>query len=91
MSENAADQILGKVLELVRERAKLLGPEETLDPDRPFVELGVDSFGLIDLLGAIDDGFGVFIPDTLLQETFRSAASVAGTIERLLAERQNIG
>jgi len=87
-SGNATDLVLGKVMLLVRERATLLGVGEELDPDRPFVELGVDSFGLIDLLGAIDDSFGVFIPDNLLvQETFRSTASLAATIERLLADR----
>jgi acyl carrier protein len=85
-----ADQVLDRVVELVRQVSAFVDPTTELDPGLPLKELGVDSFGLVDLLSKVEDEFGVLIPDELLgPETFQSAAALTATVLPLLASDQH--
>lgn len=47
-----------------------------IDPDTKLIALGLDSFAMIDLAVAIEDSFGVRIPDEAVEQ-FRTAGDVA--------------
>lgn len=79
------DHVLAQVVELIRDSAKLLDPDETLPPDRELMDLGIDSFGLLELITSIELAFDIEIPDEMLtRETFQSASSVAQAVRQLL-------
>jgi acyl carrier protein len=66
--------------------AKFVEPGEVSDADRPLIDLGVDSFALVDLLARIEEEFAIAIPDELLvAETFHSAGSLADAVLSLCA------
>lgn len=80
------DQILARVVDLVRRNAKLLEPGEELPADRELMEVGVDSFGLLELITDLEVEFDIAIPDELLtRETFQSASSVTRAVHGILA------
>ena len=79
-------QTRARVVELIRRGAKLLDPDEELPGDRELMELGMDSFGLLELITDLELEFDILIPDEMLtRETFRSASSVTRAVRDLLA------
>jgi len=80
------DHIVVKVTDLIRRSAKLLEPGEELPPDQELLEMGVDSFGLLELITNIELEFDIAIPDEMLtRETFLSASSVTQAVRHILA------
>lgn len=59
--------------------------EEPITADSRLRELGLDSMRAIELLFALEDGFGVSLPDEALSEaTFATAGSLWGVVAELL-------
>jgi len=72
------EKLLQKIIDMIRKCARLLDPDEPIWPERPLREVGVDSFGLVDLLVMLEDGFDIILPDDqLTPEMFESAATIA--------------
>ena len=71
---------------LVRPHLRLLNADAPLDHDANLGELGLDSLASIDLLGQIEEEFGIMVPDESLDEnTFTSVRSLTGVVSELLA------
>jgi len=79
------NQIQARVVDLIRRSAKLLEPGEELPGDRELMEVGVDSFGLLELITNLELEFDIAIPDDMLtRETFQSASSVTRAVRDIL-------
>jgi acyl carrier protein len=75
------DDILLRVTEVITRSAKLLEPGEELAPQQELLDVGIDSFGLLEIITEIEIEFDIVIPDEMLtRETFRSAHSVAEAV-----------
>jgi acyl carrier protein len=64
--------------------AAACGPGVALEPDTEFLQAGyIDSFAIIEMVGALEAEFGVAIaPEALTQENFATIASIAALIAR---------
>ncbi len=71
---------LEKVCSIVTERFELSDLE--LSADTTWEEIGADSIDLVDLIAAVEDSFGISIPDEAI-ENLRSIGDVAAYIENL--------
>ncbi|WP_329066104.1 acyl carrier protein [Streptomyces sp. NBC_01429] len=70
--------------ELLTPFLKFLGDRE-IAPDAPLRELGLDSMQAIELLFAIEDTFGVTLPDDdMNDETFATARSLWAVVSAAL-------
>lgn len=70
-------------------RTHLVAADLAFGPDTPFTELGVDSFGLVELLLFTEDAFGVQVPDAAMtHENLTSLASLARCIAGLAGSAQ---
>jgi acyl carrier protein len=56
-----------------------------IDPDTPFLLDGlVDSFAVIQIVGRLEDAFGIAIePEDLTQDNFATVARIAALVERV--------
>lgn len=73
-----------KFEEILRPYLPFLSPEEQLTEDLQLRDVGLDSLGTVELLGLLEDGFGVrFDVDALTMETFETPAVLWKTIESL--------
>ncbi|MEV4816023.1 phosphopantetheine-binding protein [Micromonospora tulbaghiae] len=71
--------------ELLRPFLKFAGPDEITEESR-LRDLGLDSMREIELLFAIEDTFGVSVPDDkLVDSTFATAGGLWGVVEELRA------
>jgi acyl carrier protein len=59
---------------------------ETITPESTFVELNIDSLDGLQLVFALEEEFGVDIPDDAAKE-FRSVGEVARGLEMVLAKK----
>lgn len=58
---------------------------DALTPDAELAALGLDSMGVVELLGDLEETFGLELPDELLtEETFATAGSLWTTVSGLL-------
>jgi acyl carrier protein len=72
--------------EVLRGFLPFLGPDEALETDARLRDLGLDSMGTVELLGALEAGFGVrFVDDALSLETFATPEVLWRTLSRLTA------
>ena len=71
---------LEKVCSIVNERFELSDLE--LSGDTTWEEIGADSIDLVDLISAVEDTFGISIPDEAI-ENLRSIGDVASYIDSL--------
>lgn len=71
---------LEKVCSIVSERFELSDLE--LSGDTTWEEIGADSIDLVDLISAVEDAFGISIPDEAI-ENLRSIGDVASYIDAL--------
>lgn len=73
---------LEKLEGIVRPHLKFLKAEEALGPDRDLGELGLDSMASIDLLLALEEGFGIAIDDEQLTEnSFATLEEIVKLVE----------
>lgn len=73
--------ILERVIRVIAEAQRI--PIETIRPEDTFAELNIDSLDGINIVFAIENEFGISIPDEGAK-SLRSVADVAAGVERLL-------
>jgi acyl carrier protein len=67
--------------------------DHTLTPETTLASLAIDSLGVIELIFAIEDAFGVTVPDNDpgMARDFGTLAELGGYIDRLIAARDAPG
>lgn len=80
MPENVAD----RVIRVITKTQKL--PDGRVAASSTFKELGIDSLDGLNILFAIEEEFGLSVPDDAAME-FKSVSDVVAGIERLLADK----
>lgn len=80
MPETVAD----RVIRVITKTQKL--PDGRVAASSTFKELGIDSLDGLNILFAIEEEFGLSVPDDAAME-FKSVPEVVAGIERLLADR----
>lgn len=73
------DAILAKVIEVVEDTLSL-GEDVTLDEGTNLKDLGADSFDLLELVTALEDEFGVQMPDDAVGEIVTVGQVVDGIV-----------
>ena len=81
------EDIQRQVIEIVARKKKLTADAVTLDST--FSALGIDSLDAADLLFAVEDAFGVLVPDDAAQ-SMRTVGEVVEGVRRLIAERPSV-
>ena len=71
---------LEKVCSIVNERFELSDLE--LSEDTTWEEIGADSIDLVDLIAAVEDAFGISIPDEAI-ENLKSIGDVVSYVDSL--------
>lgn len=71
---------LEKVCSIVNERFEL--SDLNLTEDTTWDEIGADSIDLVDLISAVEDAFGISIPDEAI-ENLKTIGDVAAYIDNL--------
>lgn len=71
---------LEKVCSIVNERFEL--SDLVLSEDTTWEEIGADSIDLVDLIAAVEDAFGISIPDEAI-ENLKSLGDVASYVDSL--------
>jgi acyl carrier protein len=72
---------------VLRPHLKRLDPDERITPQLDLRSTGLDSLGLVELLVAVEDTFGVEFPDELLTaHTFRTPATLWAAVANLRTE-----
>ena len=71
---------LEKVCSIVNERFEL--SDLDLSEDTTWEEIGADSIDLVDLIAAVEDAFGISIPDEAI-ENLKSLGDVASYVDSL--------
>jgi nodulation protein F len=70
---------------LLRRHLPEAGPDRPLSTDARLFDLGLDSFGTVELLVALEHTFDVLLPDeALTEETFFTAGSLWQVVSGLL-------
>jgi acyl carrier protein len=81
--------ITDKVRTILKAHGNLSADSATLADNDDLYEAGLSSFATVQLMLALEDEFGVEIPEKLLnRRTFASIAAIAGVIETLGAARR---
>lgn len=76
------DELLHEVVKIVAAVAGV--PEDEVDPDRKLqLDLGIDSLGLVDLVGRLEVRFAVSLPESAVAE-LRTVRDAAGVVEAAL-------
>ena len=87
MNPLAPDAITEKIHAALRPHLRLLEPDQPIPPATDLGQLGLDSMGAIDLLLALEQAFGVKVPDSLLTaETFETAAALEQAVRPLVQQ-----
>lgn len=77
---------------MLRSHARFIAADADITADMPLASLGVDSLGLIELVGQIEDQFDLEIPaEQITPETFATPASIMHLLHQIdpkLAESQ---
>lgn len=75
----------GKFESTLRAFLPFLDATEALTPEMSLRDLGLDSMGMVELLAALEDGYGVrFRDEYLTMETFATPAVLWGTLTILV-------
>ncbi|MET7339330.1 phosphopantetheine-binding protein [Nonomuraea sp. NPDC005650] len=70
--------------EILRQHLPFLPADEKLQEDLRLTDFGLDSLGIVQLLGALEDAYGVrFLDDALTPETFQTPAVLWKTLDRI--------
>ena len=68
-------------------RTNLVGEGVTVEPGTPFEKLGLDSFGLIEIILFIERQFGIALPDKeLTKENLFSADTLAACVRKFSSQ-----
>ncbi len=63
-------------------------PSDTIADGEDLFALGLDSFGLVDLMVAIETEFGLEFPEAMLKrDTFKTVHNLAQAVSQLLEQR----
>lgn len=74
--------ILGRVIRVIAETQRI--PAEGIKAESTFQELNIDSLDGIQIVFAIENEFGINVPDDAAK-SIRSVADLANGVERLVA------
>jgi len=70
--------------DLLREYLPFLSSDEPLTPDTDLRDAGLDSLGTVELLGLLEEAYGVrFVDEALNLDTFATPGSLWGTLSRM--------
>ncbi|MGN9843372.1 phosphopantetheine-binding protein [Nonomuraea sp. H19] len=70
--------------EILRQHLPFLPADQKLQEDITLMDFGLDSLGIVQLLGALEDTYGVrFRDDALTSETFQNPAVLWKTLGRI--------
>jgi len=72
-----------RIIALIHEQKTL--PEDAIGLDTPLAEAGIDSLDALNILFAIEDEYGVTIPDEDARSV-RTPSDIVAAVERLLSE-----
>ncbi|MET0660483.1 MAG: acyl carrier protein [Steroidobacteraceae bacterium] len=76
-----------RVRRIVGDHGKLTTDASRLSTDADLYELGLTSFATVQLMLALEEEFGVEMPDTLMnRRTFQSIGAMAGAMASLLPQ-----
>ncbi|MEU7426163.1 phosphopantetheine-binding protein [Streptomyces sp. NPDC040750] len=71
--------------EILRPFLPFLPPREELTPDTGLRDLGLDSLGMVQLLGTLEEAYGLrFRDNALTMDTFRTAGALWDTVRSML-------
>lgn len=77
-----------KVRDIVAQHGRLSVPAAQLADDSDLYEAGLTSLATVGLMLALEDGFDVEFPDSMLsRKTFGSIASLSAAVAQLSADR----
>ncbi len=78
------DETTARVIAVIA-KSQRIGPE-TITPESTFVDLNIDSLDGLQLVFALEEEFGVDIPDDAAKE-FKSVGEVVQGLEMVLAKK----
>jgi acyl carrier protein len=81
------DKLADRVIEVIAETQRI--PADTITPDSTFEELKIDSLDGINIVFAIENEFGISIPDEGVQN-LRSVRDVVDGVRKLVAEKSHL-
>ncbi|MET0422597.1 MAG: acyl carrier protein [Actinoplanes sp.] len=71
--------------EIMRQYVPFLDADETLDPDASLRDLGLDSMGIIEMMGALEAAYQVrFLDDMLNLHTFATARTLWQSVSQMV-------
>ncbi|HVT43301.1 MAG TPA: phosphopantetheine-binding protein [Thermoanaerobaculia bacterium] len=70
-----------EVISIIRDQKTM--PEEAIDPQMPLAEAGIDSLDALNILFAIEEKFGITIPDEKAR-AIRTLTDMVDTVDSLL-------
>ena len=74
-------EIEQKVIAIIHDQKTI--PDEALAPDTPLADLGIDSLDALSILFAVEESFGITVPDDRAR-SIRTMDDMITTIEELL-------
>ncbi len=77
-----SEDIVQRVIRVIAETQRI--PPESISPDSTFEELQIDSLDGINILFAIENEFGINVPDDAAK-SLRGVRDMAAGVEKLLA------
>jgi len=79
----------GAFEEILRAHCQLVGAEASIDPDRTFVLLGVDSIELLNIMFDCEERFSIeFTVDMLTSESLTTPAQFWLSLKQIIGEGQ---
>lgn len=73
--------------EILRQYLPFLSAEEKLESNTDLRDLGLDSMGIVEMLAAIEDAYGVrFLDEALTVETFATPGVLWATLSEMSAQ-----
>jgi acyl carrier protein len=75
--------------QIIRQHCRFVDPAEPIHPEVSLIALGLSSLGLLTLIIAIEDSFGIVIPDEILtSDTLKTPGSIWTEVRALMADQQ---
>ena len=79
-----SEDILRRVIRAIAETQRV--PEESIQPDATFEQLGIDSLDGIQIAFAIENEFNINVPDEAAKQ-LRSVQDIIDGVEKLIAAK----